>query len=163
MGSHHPNRALEHFYHPGNFPHARIPKWFNILKILASAVDCFSHTKSPREPQCVTTKRIPQTRLAPSPRYRKKPSPPSMITLLLPVYLHQLIQQLFRRAMPFCSQRVWIREGRVFPMNHNHPWSRPSPLPSPCSHFLIYKTRSHSPENLVVPSDSEEGGGGRRQ
>lgn len=59
-----------------------------------------------------------------------------------------------------CSRRGWIPEGRVFPMNHNHSWSWPSPLPSPHSHFLICKIRSHSPENVVVPMDSDEGGGG---
>lgn len=77
---------------------------------------------------------------------------------------HQCTQRLLRRAVPFCSQRVWIREGRVFPMNHNHSWSRPSPLPSPGSHFLICKTRSHGPDPLVEPVDVEEaGGGGRRR
>ena len=45
-------------------------------------------------------------------------------------------------------------------MNHYHSWSWPSAFPSPRSHFLVYKTRSHRPESLEVPLDSWEVGGG---
>lgn len=160
MGSHPPSLLLEHFYHPGKFPHTRIPKTVQYFEIFAS--DDFPQTKSSVEPQ--RAQQTPHLHATPPTPQEKACTPTSGSTsAATQVTPHQSTQRLLGRAVPFCSQRVWIREGRVFPMNHNHSWSRPSPLPSPGSHFLICKTRSHGPDPLAEPADLAQRGGGGRQ